>query len=63
MLLKDIIYKNKCELLLHAIALSWWKNKLELIDKIALQKKWFRNKTMYSLTNDEILKIWECEHP
>ena len=63
MTLKGYIIENRSKLplqLVRASALTWW-NKLNLYQRIELQKQWFIDKTIYTLTDREIQQIWESE--
>ena len=64
MTLTGYIIENRSKLplqLVRASALSWWKNELNLHQRIELQKRWFENRNLYTLTGREIQQIWESE--
>ena len=63
MTLTGYIIENRSKLplqLVRASALVWWK-KLNLHQRIELQRQWFNNRTIYTLTGREIQQIWESE--
>ena len=64
MTLKGQIIENRSKLplqIVRASALSWWKNEINLYQRIELQKRWFENRNLYTLTGREIQQIWESE--
>lgn len=64
MTLKGFIIENRSKLplqLVRASALSWWNKELNLHQRLELQRRWFKDRTLYTLTGSEIQQIWESE--
>ena len=64
MTLKGYIIENRSKLPLQLVrdsALSWWNKELNLHQRLELQRRWFKDRTLYTLTGREIQQIWESE--
>lgn len=64
MTLKGYIIENRSKLplqLVRASALSWWNKELNLHQRLELQRRWYNDRTLYTLTGREIQQIWESE--
>ena len=64
MTLKGHIIENRSKLplqLVRASALSWWNKELNLYQRLELQRRWYNDRTLYTLTGREIQQIWESE--
>lgn len=64
MTIKGQIIENRRKLplqILRGSALRWWDNDINLHQRLELQKRWFGNRNLYTLTGREIHKIWDCE--